>query len=119
MAKNLTRLQKSTNILSNSKITKWKYVDANNEFVFMEKVFVIDDSVEEYKVYQKAGVVEDFTNEAYMDEILIAIDNDNNLRFYNQNYDEIDSTLVKIKSWEVKSIEVIRTNTWSVEGWAC
>lgn len=98
MAKNLTRLQKSTNILANSKVTEWKYVDVNNEFEFMGKTFVVDYSVEEYRVYQKAGIVEDFTNEAYMDEILISIGNDNNLRFYNQNYDEIDSTLVKIKS---------------------
>ena len=97
MSKNLTRLQKSTNIINNSLVTEWKYVNVDNEFKFMNKTFVIDASVDEYKVYNKAGAVEDFTNEAYMEEILISLDSNNNLRFYNQNYDEIDSSLVRIK----------------------
>ena len=97
MGKNLTRLQKSNQILATSKAREWKYVNTDNEFEFMGLTFVIDESVEEYKVHQKAGVVEDFTNEAYMDEVLIVMCNSNKLRFYNQNYDEIDSTLVKIK----------------------
>lgn len=97
MAKNLTRLQKSTAILGESKITEWKYVDTNNEFTFMNTVFKIDESLDEYKVHNKAGVVEDFTNEAYMEEVLISLGEDNRLRFYNQNYEEINSELVKIK----------------------
>ena len=97
MSKKQTRLQKSTNIITNSLVTEWKYVNTNNEFEFMNKTFVIDDSVDEYKVYNKAGVVEDFTNESYMEEILISLDKNNNLRFYNQNYDEVDSSLVRIK----------------------
>lgn len=98
MAKNLTRLQKSTNIISNSKVIEWKYVNTDNEFMFMGNTFIINNNVEEYKVHNKAGTVEDFTNEAYMDEILISIDNNNSLKFYNQNYDEVDSTLIKIKA---------------------
>lgn len=97
MSKKQTRLQKSTNIITNSLVTEWKYVNIHNEFEFMNKTFVIDDSVDEYKVYNKAGVVEDFTNESYMEEILISLDKNNNLRFYNQNYDEVDSSLVRIK----------------------
>ena len=97
MGKNLTRLQKSTNIIANSLVIEWKYVNADNEFEFMNKTFIVDDSVDEYKVYNKAGTVEDFTNESYMEEILISLDKNNNLRFYNQNYDEIDSSLVRIK----------------------
>ncbi len=97
MAKKLTRLEKSTAILKNSKATEWRYVNVDNEFTFMNQIFVINNSVEEYKVYNKAGEVEEFTNESYMEEILVAIDNDNNLRFYNQNYDEIDSGLINVK----------------------
>lgn len=97
MAKNLTRLQKSTAILNDSKVTEWKYVNTDNEFVFMGQVFKIDESLDEYKVHNKAGTVEDFTNEAYMEEVLISLGEDNHLRFYNQNYEEINSELVKIK----------------------
>lgn len=97
MAKKITRLQKSTAILLNSKATEWKYVNTDNEFEFMNTIFKINDNVEEYKVYNKAGQVEDFTNESYMEEILVAIGKDNVLRFYNQNYDEIKSDLVTIK----------------------
>lgn len=97
MANKLTRLEKSTAIIDNSKATEWRYVNVDNEFTFMGKVFIIDDSVEEYKVYNKVGIVDDYTNESYMEEILISIDKNNNLRFYNQNYDEIKSNLIIVK----------------------
>lgn len=91
-----TRLQKSTAILKESKATEWRYVNTDNEFKFMNQIFVIDESIEEYKVHNKAGTVEDYTNEAYMDEILVALMSDNNLKFYNQNYDEVEKVLVRI-----------------------
>ena len=97
MAKKLTRLEKSTAIISESKSTKWCYVNTENEFTFMNETFLIDNSVEEYKLHNKAGSVDNYTNEAYMEEILIAKSEDNGLRFYNQNYDEIDNRLVRIK----------------------
>ena len=91
----LTRLEKSTAIISNAKATQWCYVNTDNEFEFMGTKLIIDQSVEEYKVHNKAGVVEDYTNEAYMEDILVVIDNTNTVTFYNQNYDLIDSNLVK------------------------
>ena len=94
MAKKLTRLEKSTAIINEAKATQWCYVNTDNEFTFMSQIFVIDQSVEEYKVHNKAGTVEDYTNEAYMEDILAVIDKDNNLKFYNQNYDLIDGRLV-------------------------
>jgi hypothetical protein len=97
MAKKLTRLEKSTKILSNATFTQWCYVNTENEFKFMNQLFMIDDSVEEYKVHNKAGKVEDFTNEAYMEEVLVAINKHGMLEFYNQNYDSIDTELVKVK----------------------
>jgi hypothetical protein len=95
--KKLTRLEKSTRILSEAKATQWCYVNTDNEFNFMGEVMVINESVEEYKVHNKAGVVENYTNEAYMEEILVVIDKENSLKFYNQNYDVIDSKLVVVK----------------------
>jgi hypothetical protein len=96
MAKKLTRLEKSTAIINEAKATQWCYVNTDNEFKFMSETFVIDQSVEEYKVHNKAGEVENYTNEAYMEDILAVIDKDNNLKFYNQNYDLIDSRLVVV-----------------------
>ncbi|GIN25567.1 hypothetical protein FDF40_04595 [Clostridium sporogenes] len=97
MAKRKTKLQKSTAILNNSKITQWCYVNTDNEFRFMDKIFTISNKVEEYKVHNKAGTIDDYTNEAYMEEILVSIDDDGRLHFYNQNYDLIDNKFVKVK----------------------
>jgi hypothetical protein len=95
MTKKLTRLEKSTNILKNAVATQWCYVNTDNEFTFMDNAFVIDDSVEEYRVVNKAGEVEDFTNEAYMEEILAVLDDDGYVKFYNQNYDWIKKVTIK------------------------
>lgn len=96
-----TKLEKSTAIKLNAKCSQWCYVDTNNEFKFMNKTFQIDEKVKEYKVHNKAqyidGKLNDFTNEAYMDEILVVIDKQDRLRFYNQNYDPIDGKLIKLK----------------------
>jgi hypothetical protein len=94
--KKKTRLEKSTAIIETSKATQWCYVNTDNEFTFMNQTFVIDENVEDYKVYNKAGTVEDYTNEAYMEDILVVIDNEGILKFYNQNYDEVDSNLVEV-----------------------
>lgn len=97
MTRQLTKLEKSTAILSDSDASQWCYVNTENEFVFMGKTFVIDESVEEYKVHNKAGEVENFTNEAYMEEILTVLKKDGTIRFYNQNYDYIDNSKVTAK----------------------
>jgi hypothetical protein len=97
MSRKLTRLEKSTAILSNSKASQWCYVNTDNEFNFMGNVFVIDESVEEYKVVNKAGEIEDYTNEAYMEEVLAVLGLDGIIRFYNQNYDHINDLKVKAK----------------------
>lgn len=97
MSKKLTRLEKSTKILKDAKITKWCYVDTENEFNFMNQTYVISQSVEEYKVYNKAGTVDDYTNEAYMEEILVIVNLDNEMLFYNQNYGLIEKRLVRVK----------------------
>lgn len=63
----------------------------------MGNVFVIDASVEEYRVYNKAGEVDDFTNEAYMEEILAVLGNDGFIKFYNQNYDLVEDVCLLVK----------------------
>ena len=93
----LTRLEKSTKILSDAKASQWCYVNTENEFDFMGQTFVIDSSVEEYKVHNKAGEVDDFTNEAYMEEILAVLRNDGFMRFYNQNYDLVEDVCLLVK----------------------
>lgn len=97
MTKKFSRLEKSTAITSNPKASQWCYVDINNEFNFMGHVFVIDSSIEQYKVHNKAGEVEDFTNEAYMEEVLVVLNKDDSVRFYDQNYDNIEDDKVRLK----------------------
>ncbi len=97
MKNNVTRLKKITAITKEANALKWCYVNADNEFKFVDQTFIIDKSVEEYKVHKKYDMVEEYTNEAYMEEILVVITNDNQLKFYNQNYDHIESSLVKVK----------------------
>ena len=97
MSKDVARIVKSTKILQGAKVALWCYVNVDNEFSFMNEIMVIDESVEDYKVDNKYSEVEDYTNRAYMEEILVVMDVDNHLRFYNQNYDEIDHTLVRVK----------------------
>lgn len=82
--KKLTRLQKSTAIMEKAKQSKWCYVNTDNEFTFQGETYVISGEVEEYKVHNKASESEDFTNEAYMEEILVVVDQDNRMQFYNQ-----------------------------------
>lgn len=96
MSKKLTRLEKSTAILTNSKSSQWRYVNTDNEFTYMNLKFIISEDVEEYKVYNKAGTVKDYTNEAYMEQILVVVSKDGVLKFYNQNYDYIEPQNIRI-----------------------
>lgn len=97
MSKKKTKLHKSTGILSDSKATQWCYVNTDNEFTFMNSTFIIDESVEDYKVRNKAGQVEDFTNEAYMEEVLAVLGTDGYMKFYNQNYNLIKDVCLLVK----------------------
>lgn len=97
MSKKMTRLEKSTAIISNSIKSEWRNVDINNEFTFMNLKLVISESVEEYKVYNKAGTMEDYTNEAYMEQVLVVVTESGDLKFYNQNYDFIEPQYVNIR----------------------
>lgn len=96
MTKKVTRLQKVSTILENAKTTKWCYVNTENEFKFNGNTYVIHQSVKEYIVHNKAGTVEDYTNEAYMEDIFVVVDNENKLKFYNQNYELVESKNVKV-----------------------
>lgn len=91
-----TFLTRCNKIRENSKILEWCYVNTDNEFEFMNRTFTIDESVEQYKVYNKAGEADDYTNEAMMDKILVVVDNENKLRFYDQDLNEIDGSLVYV-----------------------
>ena len=93
--KKLTKLDKIDLVLSNAKKSAWQRVNIHNEFQFMQDTYKIDTSVEEYKVYNKAGEVEEYTNEAYMETILIVEDAEGTITFYNENYDLIESKFVK------------------------
>ena len=94
MSKKKTYLKKSSEILENAKVAKWIRVNIDNEFEFMSNKYVIDEKIEEYKVYNKAGTVENYTNESYMEEIFVVLDNNDNMSFYNQKYDLIENKYI-------------------------
>ena len=86
---NKSSLDKEKHVLNISIAKKWCVVDINNKFKFMNTVFVIDEYVEEYKVYKKSSEVDEYENEAYMDSVLAVINKNYELVFYNQNFEEI------------------------------
>ena len=92
-----TRLAKSSRIIASSHATQWCYVNTENEFEFLGTTFVISQDVKEYTVRNKSGETEDYTNEAYMEEILVALGDDHSLKFYNQHYDEVEQVFVRVK----------------------
>lgn len=96
MNRKLTRLEKSTLIVENALATKWCYVNTENEFNFINQKFVIDQSVEQYKVHNKSGTVEDFTNEAYMEQILVVVNTDG-IAYYDQNYDLVENNKIQVR----------------------
>lgn len=89
MNDNKTRIQRSADILKSSKESEWCVVDADNIFSFRNDSYIIGEKELEYKVYNKYDEMKDYTNETYMDKVLVIVTHDNNLKFYNQNYDEI------------------------------
>lgn len=90
-----TRLNRVTELVHKSKYSSWCLVNTENEFNFMGNTYKIDESVEEYKVYKKAGEVEDYTNEAYMEQVLV-VDDGMVRHYYNQECNLIDSKLISM-----------------------
>lgn len=98
MSKKLSKLEKSTSILADTKATQWCYVNTANEFKFMNRTFVIAESVNEYKVYNKPEETYLYTNEAYMDSVLVVMDMEDTLSFFNQDYDRIEKQYIEVQS---------------------
>lgn len=97
MAKKHNRFEKSSAIVEAASSSKWCYVNTENEFTFMGQTFVIPESNENYRVVNKASETEDYTNEAYMEEILAVVDNNHSIWFYDQNFDFVENVVVRIK----------------------
>lgn len=95
MPKKKTKLKKSTEILRDSILAVWLYVNTDNEFTFEDKKYAIDEKVAEYRVYNKAGEVEDYTNESEMDLVLIVKDTNNDISFYNEKFEVINNKHIK------------------------
>lgn len=95
--KNKSRLQKSSKISKNARLMQWCIVDTENEFSFDGNTYLISNDVEEYRVYNKSGEVEDYTNEAYMDKILAVNYLDGVTLFYDQNYNIVNDVCKIIK----------------------
>lgn len=91
------KFNKGVDVLLQSKAHQWCYVNTDNEFIFMNELFIIDDGVKEYEVHNKASEVYDFTNLAYMEKVLVVLYTDESLKFYNQDFDLIENKYITVK----------------------
>lgn len=80
-----------------------KFIPVNTENVFevLGNKFKIDDSVKEYRVtnpakYDEAGELNDFSNESFMEIIHVILEQNDVMRFYNQNEKEINPWLIEL-----------------------
>ena len=90
-------LEKKNNTLSSAKAYQECYVNPDNEFRFMDNLFIIDKSVSEYAVNNKAGFTKDFTNESYMDKVFVVLNDGHRLIFYNQNFEKIPKEKISVR----------------------
>lgn len=96
--KNEAKELRKSKIKEGSKFLEWHYVDADNEFDSLGLTFTISDDVKEYRVHNKYGQVEEYTNESLMDEILVVINSNYIIKFYNQDYELINKDLITLKN---------------------
>lgn len=94
--KKQTRYERQKQALDNVKLAKWCYVNTENEFVFMNHKFVIPATVEAYEVKNKAYEVEDYTNEASMEQILVTTHKDGGVFFYDEDYNLVKDVLIRM-----------------------
>lgn len=80
-----------------------KFIPVNTENVFevLGNKFKIDDSVKEYRVtnparYDESGELNDFSNESFMEIIHVILEQNDVMRFYNQNEKEINPWLIEL-----------------------
>jgi hypothetical protein len=99
MAKKKSKESSIEELLQSSNISGWSIVDANNKFTFDGNEYIIDESVKQYTVLNKAkkinGVWNDWTNEASMTTIF-CIDTGDELKFFDENLVEVSNDKIKI-----------------------
>jgi hypothetical protein len=100
MAKKKSKVVIIEELLSEALKSEWSIVDTSNNFIFDTYQYKIDDGVKQYQVLNKPkmtkGQWNDWTNESLMTNIL-CIDNGDEIRFFDQNFTEINSDLVVMK----------------------
>lgn len=95
MAKKKSKTSIVDELLESSVESQWCTVDTENKFVFDTNEYIIDESVKQYKVLNKAGVKNnDWTNESLMTRILY-VDTNEEIRFFDENLVEVNSDLVR------------------------
>lgn len=83
-------LVKIEDLIADANTAKWCLVNTENEFDFEDSRFKIDNSVEQYKVFEKG-----IENIAQMDMIL-CVDDGEEVKFYDQLHVEISSDFVRL-----------------------
>lgn len=99
MAKRKTKTSSIEDQLANAIASGWCVVDTDNKFTFNSDDYLIDVNVKQYRVMNKAskvdGQLKSFTNDSLMSSILV-IDNGDELKFFDENFKEVSSNLVRL-----------------------
>ncbi|SDX95002.1 hypothetical protein SAMN05444416_10183 [Thermoactinomyces sp. DSM 45892] len=97
----MNREKKFDLLVTNNKAYQWCYVDTENTFTFMNHTLQISEDVKEYAVYNKAkytnGALNQYSNKASMEKILIVMNANNQLNFYNENFNPIPFEHIQVK----------------------
>lgn len=83
------------------KFIKICVVDTDNRFKFLNHIFEIDQSVEAYKVHNKAvyqgnKIINEYTNYAKMSKIKVVMEQNKPIVFYDEDGFELDSANITI-----------------------
>ena len=79
-----------------SYIASWCTVDTENNFIFNNNKYKINEEVSQYTIRKKKPKFDDYKNDYQMDKILV-YKQDGQMFFFDQNIDRIDNDLI-IKS---------------------
>ena len=79
------------------KDNRWCTVDIDNIFNFDGKIFMINQDLKEYFVYNKAYEELDYTNECEMDSVYAVCTNDGLYSFFDENVNDITEHVFYIK----------------------
>lgn len=87
--------------MSNNILKRNIVVNADNEFDFSGRTFIIPESNKKYKVLKKYNEVDEYENESFMEYVSVGLGANLSLKFYDENDDEVHGVVLKNKKKDV------------------